>query len=153
MAMKTSVLFLCTENSCRTQMAEAFLRDLTGDEFEIVSAGSEAGQLDREAIAAMAELGIDIADAPTKSVNPYLGKRFQYVITLCDREKERSCPIFPGALWRETWPVESPAALESAGVRHAVAVRRVRDALRERVGEFVEKYRKPKSERGESAWT
>ena len=73
MAMKTRVLFLCTENSCRTQMAEAFLRELTGDELEIVSAGSEAGRLDSEAVAAMREAGIDISSARTKSVNPYLG--------------------------------------------------------------------------------
>jgi protein-tyrosine-phosphatase len=88
--IKPKVLFLCSENSCRTQMAEAFLRDLTGDEFEIVSAGSEAGRLDPEAVEAMREIGIDIAAAETKRVNPYLGTRFQYVMTLCDRAGLRS---------------------------------------------------------------
>jgi arsenate reductase len=93
MAMKTKVLFLCTENSCRTQMAEAFLREQAGDELEIVSAGSEAGHLDPEAVAAMQEVGIDISSARTKSVNPYLGERFNYVITLCNRQVERSLRI------------------------------------------------------------
>jgi arsenate reductase len=125
-------------------MAEAFLRDLTGDEFEIVSAGSEAGRLDPEAVEAMQEIGIDIAAAQTKRVNPYLGIRFQYVITLCDREKERSCPIFPGAFWRQTWPIESPAVLQAAGLDHGFAVRRARDEIRRHVAEFVEQQQHPK---------
>jgi arsenate reductase len=89
MAIKPKVLFLCTENSCRTQMAEAFLRELVGDDIEIVSARAEAGELDPDAIAAMREVGIDISSARTKVVDPYLRQRFHYVITLCDREKER----------------------------------------------------------------
>ena len=94
MAIRPRVLFLCTENSCRTQMAEAFLRALTGKEFEIVSAGAQAGRLDPEAVIAMREVGIDISSARTKIVDPYLRERFHYVITLCDREQERSCPVF-----------------------------------------------------------
>jgi arsenate reductase len=153
MAIKTKVLFLCTENSCRTQMAEAFLRALGGDEFEIVSAGAEAGRLDTDAVAAMQEVGIDISSARTKVVDPYLRERFHYVITLCDREKERSCPIFPGAIWRQKWPIESPAALQTAGLDHGVAVRHARDAIRRHVAEFVEKHPHPKPQRGRSAWT
>ena len=152
MAIKPRVLFICTENSCRTQMAEAFLRDLAGDELEIVSAGAEPGTLDPDAIAAMQEVGIDISSASTKAVDPYLPQRFHYVITLCERESERSCPIFPGAIWRQTWPIISPAALETAGLSHGLAVRRIRDKIREYVGEFVEKQHRPKSERGESTW-
>jgi arsenate reductase len=150
--IRPKVLFICSENSCRTQMAEAFLRYLTGDEFEVVSAGTEAGRLDPEAVAAMREVGIDIAAAQTKKVDPYLGRRFQYVITLCDREMERSCPIFPGALWRQTWPVESPAALAAAGLDHGVAVRRVRDEIRRHVAEFVKKQHEGHSGKGKSAW-
>jgi len=152
LAMKTRVLFLCTENSCRTQMAEAFLRDLTGDELEIVSAGAKAGRLDQHAIAAMREVGIDIASAHTKVVDPYLRERFHYVITLCDRETERACPIFPGAIWRQTWPIESPAALKTAGVDHHAAVRHARDAIRQHVVEFVEKHHRPHPGREKSAW-
>jgi arsenate reductase len=152
MVIKTKVLFLCTENSCRTQMAEAFLRALCGDEFEIVSAGAEAGHLDTDAVAAMREVGIDISSSRTKVVDPYLRERFHYVITLCDREKERSCPIFPGAIWRQKWPIESPAALQTAGLDRGVAVRHARDAIRCHVAEFVEKHHHPKPERGKSIW-
>jgi arsenate reductase len=152
MAIRPKVLFLCTENSCRTQMAEAFLRDLTGDEFSIMSAGGDAGRLDPEAVTAMREVGIDITSAETKSVNPYLGTRFQYVITLCDRETERSCPIFPGALWRQTWRIENPATLTEAGLDHGFAVRRARDEIRRHVVEFVEKHHQPHSRKEKSAW-
>jgi arsenate reductase len=152
MAIKPRVLFLCTENSCRTQIAEAFLRHMTGEEFEIVSAGGEAGRLDPEAVNAMREVGIDISTALTKVVDPYLRQRFHYVITLCDREKERSCPVFPGAIWRQKWPVESPAALEEAGLDHALAVRRARDEIHRHIVEFVEKHHHPTSPKGRSAW-
>ncbi len=144
MAIKPRVLFLCTENSCRTQMAEAFLRELTVDEFEIVSAGAEAGHLDPDAVAAMREVGIDISSAQTKTVDPYLRDRFHYVITLCDRQTERSCPVFPGAIWRQTWELESPSALEADGLSHAMAVRYARDRIRRHVTEFVEKHHHPK---------
>ena len=152
MAIRPRVLFLCTENSCRTQMAEALLRELTGDELEIVSAGAEAGRLDPDAVAAMREVGIDISNAQTKAVDPYLRERFTYVITLCDREHERSCPIFPGAIWRQIWPVESPVAPAAAGLDHGVAVRHARDAIRRRVVEFIENHHRPESGKGESTW-
>ena len=153
MAVRTKVLFLCTENSCRTQIAEAFLRALGGDEFEIVSAGTEAGRLDPDAVAAMREVGIDISSARTKEVDPYLRERFHYVITLCDRDRERSWPIFPGAIWRLKWPIESPGVLEkAASLDHGVAVRRAREAIRRHVAEFVEKHHNPQSKKGRSTW-
>lgn len=153
MAIKPRILFLCTENSCRTQMAEAFLRELTGDDLEIVSAGADAGRLDPDAVAAMQEVGIDISSAKTKVVDPYLRERFHYVITLCDRENERSCPIFPGAIWRQNWPIESPSALEAAGLDRRRAVRHVRDLIRRHVGEFIEIHHQPESGKGKSVWT
>src|SRR5215471_6747471 len=91
----------------------------------------------------MREVGIDITAAQSKKVDPYLGSRFQYVITLCNREKERSCPIFPGAFWRQTWPIESPIALTTAGLDHGEAVRRARDYIRRHVLEFIEKHHQP----------
>ena len=153
MAIRPRVLFLCTENSCRTQMAEAFLREMTGEELEIVSAGAEAGRLDPDAVAAMREVGIDISGARTKVVDPYLRQRFHYVITLCDRAQERTCPVFPGAIWRQTWRIESPADLEAAGLDHRTAVRHARDTIRRHVGEFVDKHHRPYSGKGKSAWT
>lgn len=91
--IKPNVLFLCTGNSRRTQMAEGFLRALARDDFEVVSAGAEETPVDPDAVAAMREVGIDISGQETKAVNRYLGRRFNYVVMLCDREKERSCPI------------------------------------------------------------
>jgi len=152
MAIRPRVLFLCTENSCRTQMAEAFLRDLAGEELEIVSAGAVPGRLDPDAVAAMREVGIDISSARTKLVDPYLRERFHYVITLCDRKAERSCPIFPGAIWRQKWLIESPAALEAAGLDRYLAVRHVRDAIRRHVVEFIEKHHHPTSGKGKAKW-
>jgi protein-tyrosine-phosphatase len=119
---------------------------------EIVSAGAKAGRLDPHAVAAMREVGIDISSARTKVVDPYLSERFTYVITLCDREQERSCPIFPGAIWRQKWPVECPSSMQAAGLDRGVAVRHARDAIRRHVDEFVEKHHRPKSGKGESAW-
>lgn len=153
MAIRPRVLFLCTKNSCRTQMAEAFLRQLTGDELDIVSAGAEAGRLDPEAVAAMREVGLDISSAQTKAVDPYLKHRFHYLITLCDRQEERSCPVFPGAIWRQTWSIESPASLEASGLSHATAVRHARDKIRKHVDEFIEKHHNTKSGKEKSAWT
>ena len=135
--IKSSVLFLCTGNSRRTQMAEGFLRALAGDEFDVVSAGSEETPIDPDAVAAMREVGIDISAQEPKAVNRYLGRRFSYVVMLCDRQKERSCPIFPGALWRLHWDLEDPSGLAAGDRREAM--RRVRDEIQRHVLEFVQK--------------
>ncbi len=131
--IKSKVLFLCTGNSCRTQMAEALLRHLAGDRFDIISAGADPYPLDLEAVEAMRELGIDISSQTPKNVSRFLGQRFTYVISLCDREKERTCPIFPGAIWRQQWDFENPALASD----HSKAVRCVRDQLRQRIIQFV----------------
>ena len=104
--IKPKVLFLCSDNGCRTQMAEAFLRAMGGERFEAMSAGAEASALDPEAVEAMREVGIDISGQAVKKVDPLLRERVAYLVTLCDRATERSCPIFPGATWRLTWPIE-----------------------------------------------
>jgi arsenate reductase len=75
----------------------------------VVSAGSEDTPLDPDAVLVMREVGIDISGHETKAVNRFLGRRFNYVVMLCDREKERSCPIFPGAIWRLQWDLEDPS--------------------------------------------
>jgi arsenate reductase len=152
MAIRTKLLFLCTENSCRTQMAEAFLRNLTGDEFEIVSAVSEAGRLDPEAVAAMREVGIDMVSAHVKKVDPISEAGFSMSSRCAIGRRMRSCPIFPGAIWRQTWPIESPAVLTAAGLDHGLAVRCARDEIRRHVAEFVEKHHHTHSRKGRSAW-
>lgn len=118
-------------------MAEGFLRDLAGDRFEVASAGYEPSiEICADAVAAMSEVGIDISGQRPKPMDPFLGQRIAYAITVCDRQKERSCPIFPGVLWRSTWPLEDPLATASPDERLPV-VRQVRDEIRRRVVEFV----------------
>ncbi|HTA67891.1 MAG TPA: arsenate reductase ArsC [Bryobacteraceae bacterium] len=137
--IKTKVLFLCTGNSCRTQMAEAMLRQIAGDRFEITSAGANPTTIDPDAIEAMQEIGIDISRQETKVVDPFLGSRFSYVISLCDRDRERTCPIFPGAIWRQQWPLDNPNAAHSPAERKAL-VRRLRDEIQQRVYEFASQH-------------
>ncbi len=138
--IRPKVLFLCSENSCRTQMAEAFLRDMAGERFEPLSAGAEAGAaLDPDAVAAMREIGLDISHQQPKRVDPFLRERVSYLVTLCDRDIERSCPIFPGAFWRLQWPIENPATAGTRAKRRAI-VRRVRDEIRDNVVRFVQQH-------------
>lgn len=117
-------------------MAEGFLRSIAGDRFDVVSAGGEETPLDPDAVLVMREVGIDISGHETKAVNRFLGRRFNYVVMLCDREKERSCPIFPGAIWRLQWDLEDPSIAGTKGGaprRHAPRARRhsaARDGLR-----------------------
>ena len=136
--IRPKVLFLCSGNSCRTQMAEALLRDLAGDRFEVTSAGNDVTPLDPLAVDAMREVGIDISDQVPKDVGRFLGMRFTYLISLCDRQKERSCPIIPGAIWRLQWEIDNPNLAATPEERREL-VRRVRDDLRERVFEFISK--------------
>ena len=119
-------------------MAEGFLRALGGDRFDAVSAGSDETPLDPDAVAVMREVGVDIPGQKTKAVNRFLGRRLSYVVTLCDREKEKTCPIFPGAIWRLQWDLEDPSQARSWEERRA-AVRRVRDDIQERVIDFLNK--------------
>jgi len=134
--IKPKVLFLCTGNSCRTQMAEAMIRQIAGDRFEITSAGGDPTPIDPEAVEAMREIGIDISDQSPKDVGRFLGQRFTYVISLCDRQQERTCPIFPGAIWRQAWPMEDPATVQSQAERKAL-VRQLRDQIQHKVFEFA----------------
>ena len=105
---KTRVLFLCTHNSARSQMAEGLLRHLAGDRFEVVSAGTEATFVRPEAIEAMAELGADISGQESKALERYLGEPFDYVVTVCDDANE-ACPTFPGAKHRLHWSFQRRA--------------------------------------------
>jgi len=102
------VLFVCSANSARSQMAEAFLRTLAGDAFEADSAGSQPEPVHPLAIAVMSEYGIDISDQRSKGLHEYMGKtQFDHLITVCDRA-EKACPVFPGKGAREYWPMDDP---------------------------------------------
>jgi arsenate reductase len=136
--IKPKVLFICSGNSCRTQMAEGFLRRMGGDRFEPFSAGADSSAgLDPDAVAAMRDAGIDISDHRPKKVDPFMRERMSYVVTLCEREIEHSCPIFPGAIWRLKWPIEDPAMAKDPE-EHWRMVCRARDELQRRVIEFIQ---------------
>ena len=128
--MKQRVLFLCTHNSARSQMAEGLLRHFGGDQFEVYSAGTEATQVRPLAIRAMAELLIDISGQQSKTLDRYLGGPFDEVITVCDSAAE-ACPIFPGARRRLHWSFPDPSQARGGEEEQLAVYRRVRDAIRE----------------------
>jgi len=131
---KARILFLCTHNSARSQMAEGLLRHLAGDRFEAHSAGTEATHLRPLAIRAMEEVGVDIFGQESKTLDRYLEEPFDYVITVCDEANE-ACPFFPGAKNRLHWSLEDPSRAEGSEDEQLAIFRRVREEIRERIEE------------------
>jgi arsenate reductase len=129
---KQRVLFLCTHNSARSQMAEGLLRALADDRFEAMSAGTEATHVRPLAIRAMEEIGIDISGQEFKTLDLYLHEPFDYVITVCDDANE-ACPFFPGAVKRLHWSFEDPSKAEGTEEKRLSVFRSVRDRIRERI--------------------
>jgi len=119
-------------------MAQAYLNHICGDSFQAESAGLEPGNLNPLAVAVMAERGIDIADAPTRSVFDVYkaGELFEFVITVCDREAAERCPIFPGVLKREQWSFEDPASFVGSETDRLASTRAVRDEIEAKVREW-----------------
>jgi arsenate reductase len=130
------VLVLCTHNSARSQMAEALLRALAPDRFEVVSAGTEATRVHPLAIRAMDELGLDLRGHRSKTVDPLVAERWDYVITVCDSANER-CPVFPGPTVRVHWSFEDPSAATGSEAERLAVFRRVRDAIAARLRSWV----------------
>ena len=131
--MKQRILFLCTGNSARSQMAEALLRLIAGNHFEAESAGTHPAGLNPMTVKAMQEIGVDVGDHRSKHLEEFRGQSFNYVITVCDRAKE-ACPVFPSANVRH-WSFEDPAAapIES----QPEVFRRVRDEIANKLCQFV----------------
>lgn len=136
MDQKLRVLFVCTHNSARSQMAEAFLRFHGGDRFEAFSAGTEATAVRPEAITVMNELGIDISGQRSKTFERFLGEPFEWVITVCDTARQ-ACPVFPGAEHGAHWGFDDPAEAEGTDEERLAVFRRVRDEINARVKMFV----------------
>jgi arsenate reductase len=134
---KARILFLCTHNSARSQMAEGLLRDLAGDRFEAHSAGTEATHLRPLAIRAMEEVGVDISGQESKTLDRYLEEPFDYVITVCDEANE-ACPFFSGAKNRLHWSFEDPSQATGSEEERLAVFRRVRDEIRERIEQEVD---------------
>ncbi|MCM8749571.1 arsenate reductase ArsC [Thermomicrobiaceae bacterium CFH 74404] len=122
------VLFLCTHNAARSQMAEALLRWLAGGRVEAYSAGTEPSRVHPLAVQAMAELGVDISGAESKPVHRFLGQRFDWVITVCDQAAE-ACPVFPGAARRLHWSLPDPSAASGSEEERLHQFRAFRDRL------------------------
>jgi arsenate reductase len=129
---KRRVLFLCTHNSARSQMAEGLLRDLGGHRFEPFSAGTEATHVRPLAIRAMAELGIDISSQESKTLERYLNEPFDAVITVCDQANE-ACPVFFGARERLHWSFPDPSKAAGTQEQQLEVYRQVRDAISDRI--------------------
>jgi arsenate reductase len=130
---KNNILFLCTGNSCRSQMAEAWTSHLHGDWFQAFSAGVRKSRVDPRAIKVMAEKGIDISGNSSKLVEELPGVNFDYVITLCDHAQE-SCPFFPGKTKKIHQGFEDPPLLAQKATTEEEALdhyRRIRDEIRE----------------------
>jgi len=130
--MKKRVLFICTHNSARSQMAEGLLRQLGGERFEVFSAGTEATHVRPLAIQAMTELDIDISQQVSKTLDRYLSEPFDELITVCDTAAE-ACPVFPGAARRRHWSFEDPSKATGDEAEQLKVYRRVRDEIRRRI--------------------
>lgn len=129
------VLFVCTGNSARSQMAEGWLRHLSAGRVEAASAGTEPRGLHPLAVRVMAERGVDISRQRSKHLSEVQGIRFDWVVTVCDRARQ-SCPVFPGARTVH-WDLPDPAEARGSEEEVAEAFRRVRDELARRVAELL----------------
>jgi arsenate reductase (thioredoxin) len=129
---KLKVLFLCTGNSARSQMAEGLLRSEAGNRYEVFSAGTHPAPVRPEAIAVMKELGVDISSQRSKSVEEYAGQSFDYVVTLCD-DARNSCPVFAAAAKHLHWGTEDPAEATGTEEQRLAEFRRIRDRILSRI--------------------
>ena len=127
---KKRVLFLCTGNSCRSQMAEGLLRSLAGERFEVHSAGTRPQGVNPRAVCAMRELGIDIGAQSSEHVDRYLGTGIDTVITVCDHAAE-NCPTFPERARRIHWRFDDPAMATGTDAERMEVFRHVRDEIHE----------------------
>jgi arsenate reductase len=138
------VLFLCTHNSARSQMAEGLLRAIGGDRFAPLSAGTVATGVRPEAIEVMRELGIDISEQSSKTIEPFLSVRIDWLITVCDQARE-ACPVLPGVARQRHWSIADPSAAEGSAEARLAAFREARDDLAARIRSFVGELAEPQA--------
>ena len=131
------VLFVCTGNSARSQLAEALLTQFGGDDFEVYSGGTEPRAVNPFAVEVLADRGIDWSRATSKSVDQFVGQSFDYVITVCDRARQ-SCPVFPGQYNSLHWGLEDPAEVEGTDAEKRAAFDRTAMELTQRLRPFIE---------------
>jgi len=137
---KIKVLFVCIHNAARSQMAEAFLKNIGGDNFQVESAGLEPGTLNPIVVDVMKEIGIDISNNQTKSVFDFFrqGKLYNYVITVCDETSGEKCPLFPGITKRLHWEFDDPSALGGSYDHKLEKTRIIRDKIKLKVEQFLQ---------------
>ncbi len=128
MKKKKKVLFICTHNSARSQMAEALLTSIAGDKYQVSSAGTEPGRVHPMAVQVMKEIGLDISQAESKSVHEFIETKFDYIVTVCDTAKE-SCPFFPGKGSRIHKSFADPAAFSGSPEEILNKFREIRDEI------------------------
>jgi arsenate reductase len=135
---KPKILFICVHNSARSQMAEAFLNDICGAEFEAQSAGLEPGTLNPLVVEVMREVSFDLSKNKTQAVFDVFksGQLFGYVITVCSEAEAGGCPIFPGPTQRLHWPFPDPSKVEGTHEEKLAKVRQVRNAIQARIEQF-----------------
>lgn len=131
--MKPRVLFLCTGNSARSQMAEGYLRSVAGERFDVMSAGIEPKGVNPFAVAAMREIGVDISSQRSKDVREFLGVPVQYVVTVCSNAREK-CPVFPATVKFIHWDLEDPAAVQGTEEEKLAAFRNARNKIAAHIG-------------------
>ncbi|MEJ7748369.1 MAG: arsenate reductase ArsC [Candidatus Limnocylindrales bacterium] len=135
--MPIRVLFVCTHNSARSQIAEALLASARGADFEASSAGTEATEVHPYAVRILGELGIEWSQARSKRLDEFQGREFDFVITVCDRARQ-SCPVFPGPATKLHWGLDDPSEVEGDDSAKLAAFRKTRVEVEERLGPFIE---------------
>jgi arsenate reductase len=134
---KPKVLFLCTGNSARSQMAEAFLRKFAADHFDVFSAGLEPQEINPFTLRVMEEIDYDMNSHRSKPLTEYIGKiQFSYLVTVCGNA-DKNCPIFPGMGVRLHWGFEDPAAFQGTDEEKLARFRQTRDQIAERVRSWL----------------
>ena len=131
------VLFLCTHNSARSQMAEGLLRSMAGDRFEAHSAGTEMSRVHPLAIASMREVGVDISGQHSKSLDDFVAQSFETVITVCDHAAE-TCPVFPNAKRRIHWSFEDPSGARGTEQERLDKFHEIRDKITAHLQTFID---------------
>lgn len=136
---KIKVLFVCVHNSARSQIAEAFLKEMAPDKFIVESAGFDPQPLNPLAIEVMKEVGIDISGNKAKDIFELYrsGKIFNYIISVCDEAHGERCPIFPGTLQKVTWSFPNPAEFTGTNEEKLYQTRKVRDEIKEKITHFI----------------
>ena len=137
MKKKKKILFICTGNTCRSQIAEGLLRSMSPEHYEVFSAGSQPSEVHPMSIVVMQEIGIDISNHTSDPISNYLNKKIDTVITVCDNAKQ-ICPNFPGKVEKIHWNIEDPFRGWSLDSKDLDNFRKIREEIRERIIDFIE---------------